>query len=261
MTFEIGNMQLTGDGGWTAGDRQGDPRHAAGGRTARPSPTTSPSTSRAWCCRRRRPRRSAPTGVLPPEIGPVAVDATLGFDRPWDRPALESDNPVLRAGRRPRHLADLGQARPARPRRRSTSMREGFAEGRLEPPGAQLGGHDRRSPSVGGGAGPDARRRLRSGLGAPGAALGRPGRARGAARLRGRADAAGTDRDRAGAAAGAARVAGSGLGGRPAEVGGGGVLAGLDDAAADGAGAGEVGVQMRRRRRGGSRAAARRAPR
>ena len=53
--------------------------------TARPSPTTSPSTPRAWRCPPRSSPASAPTACCPPTIGPIALDATLVFDRPWDR--------------------------------------------------------------------------------------------------------------------------------------------------------------------------------
>ena len=92
-TFEIGNMNLTGDGGWQAviGKAILATRQAADGtpfahdvafngeNLVLPAGLT----------------EGFAKGVLPPEVGPVAVDLTLKFDRPWDRPALEGDNPVL----------------------------------------------------------------------------------------------------------------------------------------------------------------------
>ena len=33
--------------------------------------------------------------MLPDSLGPLALDTTLGFDRPWDRGSVEGDNPVL----------------------------------------------------------------------------------------------------------------------------------------------------------------------
>ncbi len=36
-----------------------------------------------------------PSTCCPRRSAPISLDATLAFDRPWDRQALESDNPAL----------------------------------------------------------------------------------------------------------------------------------------------------------------------
>ena len=89
-------------------------------------------------------------GVLPPEVGPVAVDLTLKFDRPWDWPALEGDNPVLEQVE-VREIPLTWGKLDLRGRGTLDVDAQGFAEA-LEPPGEELGGHDR-ACGVGGGVG------------------------------------------------------------------------------------------------------------
>ena len=100
MTFEIGDMQIASDSGWTAkiGKAILATRQAADGtpfahdlafnaeRLALPEALTETLTGRLGGKR-----------VLPAEIGTVGVDATLVFDKPWDRPAVEGENPALEA--------------------------------------------------------------------------------------------------------------------------------------------------------------------
>ena len=114
-TFEIGNMQIAGDGGWQAeiGKAILATRQAADGTPfahdvafdgedlALPAGLTEGFADGRAAAGGRAGRRST---------------LTLGFDRPWDRPALEGDNPVLERVEVRDDRADLGQARPARPR-------------------------------------------------------------------------------------------------------------------------------------------------
>ena len=70
-------------------------------------------------------------GVLPAEIGPIALDSTLVFDRPWDRPALEDGNPVLEEVAI-RDLSLTWGKLDLRGRGTLGVDAEGFAEGRID---------------------------------------------------------------------------------------------------------------------------------
>jgi hypothetical protein len=70
-------------------------------------------------------------GVLPAEVGPIALDATLAFDRAWDRPALENDNPALEEVAI-RDLSFTWGRLDLRGRGTLGVDAEGFAEGRLD---------------------------------------------------------------------------------------------------------------------------------
>ena len=141
-TFEIEGMRLSRRQRLDRRHRQGDPRHPPGRRgtpfahdvafdaegLALPAEST---------VERHRRRAARPT------IGPVGLDATLAFDRPWDRPAIEGDNPVLE-GVEVRDLRlDLGQARPARPRH-ARRRRRGLRRGPPRPARPQLARDARR---------------------------------------------------------------------------------------------------------------------
>ena len=71
-------------------------------------------------------------GVLPPEIGTVGLDVTLAFDRPWDRPAIEGDNPVIEEVSRSATLTLTWGKLDLRGRGTLDVDAEGFAEGRLD---------------------------------------------------------------------------------------------------------------------------------
>ena len=92
-------MQLAGDRGWTAGI----------GKAILATRQAGDGTPFAHDFAFNAERLALPeavaaglgaAGVLPAEIGPIAIDATLAFDRPWDRPALEGGNPALERRRR-----------------------------------------------------------------------------------------------------------------------------------------------------------------
>ncbi len=130
MTFEIGNMRIAGDGGWKAeiGKAILATRQAADG------------TPFAHDVAFNGENLVLPEGllaglgdqtVLPATIGPVALDMTLTFDRPWDRPALEGENPVLE-GVDVRDISLTWGKLDLRGRGRLDVDAEGFAEGRLD---------------------------------------------------------------------------------------------------------------------------------
>jgi hypothetical protein len=129
-TFEIENMALAGDAGWTAtiGEAILATRQAADGtRFAHDLAFNAESLALP-------PELLASLNVgevLPAEVGPIALDATLAFDRPWDRPALESDNPVLEEVKI-RDLSFTWGKLDLRGRGTLGVDAEGFAEGRLD---------------------------------------------------------------------------------------------------------------------------------
>jgi hypothetical protein len=130
MTFEIEGMRIGGDTGWSAGIGKAilATRQAEDGtpfahdfafnaeRLALPEEVVS-----GW----------GATGVLPAEIGPIAIDATLAFDRPWDRPAIEGENPVLQDVAI-RELSLTWGKLDLRGRGELAVDADGFAEGRLD---------------------------------------------------------------------------------------------------------------------------------
>jgi hypothetical protein len=129
-TFEIGNMRLSGDAGWQAeiGEAILATRQAADG------------TPFAHDVAFNAENLLLPEGLtaglgdrvaLPAEIGPVALDMTLGFDRPWDRPALEGENPALEEVVI-RDLSLTWGKLDLRGRGTLAVDAQGFAEGRLE---------------------------------------------------------------------------------------------------------------------------------
>lgn len=129
MTFEIGDMRLASDRGWTAGIGEAI---LATRRAAEP-PNAHDLAFNAEAL-------ALPAGliaglnagaVLPEAISSVALDATLGFDRPWDRASVESGNPTLEEVR----IRDVSLAwgrLDLRGRGTLAVDHEGFAEGRLD---------------------------------------------------------------------------------------------------------------------------------
>ncbi|MFO1143125.1 MAG: DUF2125 domain-containing protein [Amaricoccus sp.] len=96
MTFEAGNLKLASDAGWTAGI--GDALIA----TRQAAAPDAPPFSHDLAINLDRLALPADVvaalgadSVLPAAIDKISVDATLAFDRAWDRPALESGNPEL----------------------------------------------------------------------------------------------------------------------------------------------------------------------
>ena len=70
-------------------------------------------------------------GVLPDAIGPLALDTTLAFDRPWDRSSVEDDNPVLE-GVDVRKLALAWGELDLSGSGALVADAEGYAEGRID---------------------------------------------------------------------------------------------------------------------------------
>ncbi len=131
-TIEIEDMQLVGDSGWTASLGRGVLA------TKRSEPGTAPD--HAYDIGFRAETLTLPSGwttgieragVLPSAIETADLDATLVFDRPWDRPAVESENPVLeRISIRDMRL--LWGSLDLRARGELTADARGYAEGRLD---------------------------------------------------------------------------------------------------------------------------------
>lgn len=94
-TLEAGNLQVKADGGWTAGIGQAllATRQAAAG-TPFAHDISLEATGIAL------PDLLGDDlagGTLPRTIDRLALDATAGFDRPWDRPSVDAGGAILRA--------------------------------------------------------------------------------------------------------------------------------------------------------------------
>jgi hypothetical protein len=90
-TFEIEGMAIASDQGWTAeiGKAILATRQAAG------IPFAHDVAFDAETLRLPEGLAGPADGVLSDTIGPVALDTTLAFDRPWERSSVEGDSPVL----------------------------------------------------------------------------------------------------------------------------------------------------------------------
>ena len=126
-TFEIEGMRLAGDSGWTAGIGKAilATRQAGGTPFAHDVAFDAQGLALPPATTERI------GGVLPAEIGQVGLDATLAFDRAWDRPAIEGENPVLE-GVEVRDLTLTWGKLDLRGRGTLGIDAEGFAEGRLD---------------------------------------------------------------------------------------------------------------------------------
>jgi hypothetical protein len=128
MTFEIGDMRIEGDSGWTAGIGKAvlATRQAAG------TPNAHDVAFNAENLELPAVTASLTGGsMLPAAISTVALDATLGFDRPWDRAAVEAGNPTLESV----EVRDVSLAwgeLDLRGRGTLAVDGQGFAEGRLD---------------------------------------------------------------------------------------------------------------------------------
>ena len=132
MTFEIGDRQIEGAAGWSAGIGKAilATRQATGADA--PAFAHDLAFDASGLALPQELIQSLRAGnVLPAEIGTVALDSMLVFDRPWDRPAVEEGLPTLQAVEvRDVHLAwgrlDL------RGHGRLEVDPQGFASGRLD---------------------------------------------------------------------------------------------------------------------------------
>ncbi len=129
-TFEIENMAITGDAGWTAtiGKAILATRQATDGT---PFAHDVAFNAESLALPQQVLAGLGAEGILPAEIGPLALDSTLVFDRPWDRSTVESDNPVLEAVEI-RDLSFTWGKLDLRARGTLEVDAKGFAEGRLD---------------------------------------------------------------------------------------------------------------------------------
>lgn len=130
-TIEIEAMTLTGASGWQAGvDTALVSTRQAGDRAPPFSHDVSVEVAgltppRGWLDGIDR------AGVLPDAIDALTLDATLVFDRPWDRVAVEGDNPALQQVRLRGATARWGELELSGSGTVSADA-AGFAEGEIE---------------------------------------------------------------------------------------------------------------------------------
>lgn len=126
-TIEMTHVTLNGDAGWDAAigqallsTRQGDSDHSH----------DVSFQARDWRLPAAWTSRIDRAGLLPPAIDSADLDMTLGFDRPWDRAAIEGESPEILA-------VEIRDARFAwgdldlRAQGRLAADSEGMAAGRL----------------------------------------------------------------------------------------------------------------------------------
>ncbi len=126
MTFEVANMAIRSDAGWTSkiGKAVFATRQTAGTPFAHDLSFNAQNLAVPTLA-------ASADGVLPPAIDTVVLDATLRFDRPWDRASVEGDNPVLE-GVEIRDIALTWGELDLRGRGTLGVDLEGFAEGRID---------------------------------------------------------------------------------------------------------------------------------
>ena len=90
-TFEIEGLDIASDAGWTA--RVGKAILAT--RQAAGIPFAHDVAFDAETLRMPEGLAGPADGVLSDSLGPLALDATLAFDRPWERASVEGDTPAL----------------------------------------------------------------------------------------------------------------------------------------------------------------------
>ena len=130
-TFEIEGMQIASDDGWTAGIGKAILATRQAGEGAPPFAHDVAFNAEHLALPTGLTARFDAGHVLPAEIGTVSLDATLAFDRPWDRPALESDNPALEQVKI-RDVSLTWGKLDLRGRGTLDVDAEGYAEGRLD---------------------------------------------------------------------------------------------------------------------------------
>ncbi len=131
-TFEIEGMKLHGESGWDAGLGKAIlATRASTGDDAPPFAHDVAFNAENLALPTHVTAQFDPGHVLPATIGTVGLDATLAFDRPWDRPALEGKNPVLEQVRI-RDVSLTWGRLDIRGRGTLGVDADGFAEGRLD---------------------------------------------------------------------------------------------------------------------------------
>jgi hypothetical protein len=94
MTFEVEQMQIHGESGWQAGLEKAI-------FATRQAPTVAPFAHDVALNADQLTLPRSVTGVidkggmLPEAINALGIDATVTFDRPWDRSTIEGGNPVV----------------------------------------------------------------------------------------------------------------------------------------------------------------------
>jgi hypothetical protein len=130
MTFEIGAMDLAGETGWTASI--GEALFAT-----RQAPQVAPFAHDVAFNAEQVRLPDAVTaavdrgGMLPEAISNISLDATVTFDRPWDRASVEAGNPTVEQVAI-RDVAITWGKLDLRGRGTLDVDPEGFAEGRLD---------------------------------------------------------------------------------------------------------------------------------
>lgn len=130
-TFEIENMRIVSDDGWQAAIGKAIFATRQAGEDAPPFAHDVAFNGEGLALPADVTAGLDAGHVLPAEISTVALDATLAFDRPWDRPALEGANPVLEQVR-VRDISVTWGKLDLRGRGTLDVDAEGFAEGRLD---------------------------------------------------------------------------------------------------------------------------------
>jgi len=95
-TFEIANMQIASDNGWTAGI--GEAIFATRQAAAPDAPQFAHDVAfnaEQLVLPQHLTAEIDAGGMLPEAISTIGFDATLAFDRPWDRTTVEGENPAL----------------------------------------------------------------------------------------------------------------------------------------------------------------------
>ncbi len=132
MTFELGNLTVAGDSGWSATiDKAILATRQSTRDGAKPFAHDLAFNAEGLALPPEVLAALRVEDVLPARIGTVALDATIGFDRAWDRPALEAGNPTLEDVRI-RDLSLTWGKLDLRGRGDLTVDAQGFAEGRID---------------------------------------------------------------------------------------------------------------------------------
>lgn len=94
-TFEIGDLRITSDSGWTAGIGKAILAVRQAAEAERPFSYDLAFEGERIALPREILGAMRAEGVLPAEVGHLSLDTTLAFDKAWDRPAIEGEEPVI----------------------------------------------------------------------------------------------------------------------------------------------------------------------
>jgi hypothetical protein len=131
-SFEIADMAITGDSGWQAGvARAMFSTRQAEEENARPFAHDVALDAEGVVLPGYWTAGIAGGDLLPAAVESLRLDATLDFDRPWDRPAVEAGNPVLE-GIEIRDASVTWGELDLRGRGTLGVDADGFAEGRID---------------------------------------------------------------------------------------------------------------------------------